>query len=432
MQRIDKALSIGSSPRIAVLQGIGGQGKSQIALEYCHRKKHTLYSAIFWVDASTEDSTKESFCAMSEEIKKPADSIHDTKARVDLVLQTLSYWSIRWLLVFDNYDNPNGFPNIADFIPQNELGATLVTTRHADSDVLVLDQKNHSIKLDRLEEDAAILLLTQQSQTTDVESKDIKEIVKRLAYHPLAIAQAGAYIKKANLQLSDFMKYYREKKDEILKNTPPLSQYRKKLGDDERETSLNVFSTWELSFQQPESQASDSNCEVKLLTLFAFFDNKDISEQLFAEFNVNGKKEITSAESFTWLNAFTNGASGQWDSYSFAKVLITLRDLSLLQGFAQESEGFYHSSLHPLIRDWIQLRTKKSIDQENIYMAATFVSMLLSSSWRNHHFELSLSAKQIILLHIVALEESHQGFFVSQAGVTAENDVFEEYLDSQS
>ena len=42
LQRINKALSDGSGPRYAVLQGIGSQGKSQVALEYCHRKKDVL------------------------------------------------------------------------------------------------------------------------------------------------------------------------------------------------------------------------------------------------------------------------------------------------------------------------------------------------------------------------------------------------------
>lgn len=61
---------------------MGGQGKSQIALEYCHRKKTTLFPAIFWVDATTEDSTKGSFWIISEEIKKPTDVLSDIGARV--------------------------------------------------------------------------------------------------------------------------------------------------------------------------------------------------------------------------------------------------------------------------------------------------------------------------------------------------------------
>ena len=141
-----------------------GTGSCRSTLEG-HRKKTTFYSAIFWVDATTVDSTKGSFWAISEEIKRPADVLHDIKARVNFVLREHSSWSIRWLLVFDNYDNLDAFPNITDFIPQNDLGPILVTSRHADSDTLVLDQSNHFIKLHGLEEDAAIFLLTQRSQT---------------------------------------------------------------------------------------------------------------------------------------------------------------------------------------------------------------------------------------------------------------------------
>lgn len=241
LQKIDEALSPGSGPRIAVLQGMGGQGKSQIALEYCHRKKTTLYPAIFWVDATTENSTQRSFWAISEEIKALEVILPDIKARVDFVLQMISSWSIRWLLVFDNYDNPNAFPNIADFIPRNDLGAILVTSRHTDSDALVLDRGCQVIKLQGIDYDNAILLLTQRGEKRDFESKDANEIVERLAYHPLAIVQAGAYIEKAGLQLFDFKKIYEKKREEILKNTPPLSQYRKRLGDSEQETSLNLL-----------------------------------------------------------------------------------------------------------------------------------------------------------------------------------------------
>ena len=47
MNRIDEVLSIGQGPRIAVIHGMGGQSKSQVALEYCHRKINSPYSAIF-------------------------------------------------------------------------------------------------------------------------------------------------------------------------------------------------------------------------------------------------------------------------------------------------------------------------------------------------------------------------------------------------
>ncbi len=125
------------------------------------------------------------------------------------MLRMFSSWSFQWLLVFDNYDNPNAFPNIADFIPQSELGAILVTSRHADSYTLVLDQSNNFIRLQGLEEAAAILLFTQQSETNGLDSALAKEIFERITCHPLAITQAGSYMRKRTLQLSEFMKYLR-------------------------------------------------------------------------------------------------------------------------------------------------------------------------------------------------------------------------------
>lgn len=135
-----------------------------------------------------------------------------------------------------------------------------------------------------------------------------------------------------------------------MENTPQLSVYRKRLGNAEEETSLSVFTTWELSFQQLQSQASENNIDAKLLTLFAFFDEKDISEQLFAEFDFGQEEMSESAKLLIWLSAFSN-ASGQWESDLFTEVLISLRDSSLLQAFTRESDGFHHSSLHPLIKD---------------------------------------------------------------------------------
>ena len=79
-------------------------------------------------------------------------------------------------MVFDNYDNPDTFPNIRDFIPQSELGAILVTRRHPDSNTLVVNQSNHFIELFGLEEDAAVALLIQQSQINEGISEDAKRL----------------------------------------------------------------------------------------------------------------------------------------------------------------------------------------------------------------------------------------------------------------
>ena len=430
LHKIDEVLSNGSGPHYAVLQGMGGQGKTQVALEYCHRKKRNPYSAIFWVDATTQDRVEGSFQSISECIKRRTDDLPDAKARVAFVLKKITSWTVKWLMVFDNYDNLDAFPNIQDFIPQSEFGAILVTSRHPDSSALVTEQSDHFIELSGLDESNAVALLIQQSQTKGDIAADAKKIVERLGYHPLALTQAGAYIRKRKLPLSGFMDHYKQRKKIILENTPQLSQYRKRLGNAEEETSLNVFTTWELSFRQLQSEASEDRVEAKLLTLMAYFNEKDISEQFFARFDANHELVLESAKLLMWLKAFVS-ESDQWDSDFFGDVLIRLSDSSLLQAFARGLDGFYHASLHPLIKDWIRLRTDRSTSQENTCVAAMLVSQILVKSWQKQDFDLPLLAKQYITSHIIALEESYQEFFITKPSIPSKQKIFDEYTLSQ-
>ncbi len=79
----------------------------------------------------------------------------------------------------------------------------------------------------------------------------------------------------------------------------------------EQEISFNVFTTSELSFQQLQSKASVNVVEAKLLNLFAFFDNADILEKLFARFNAHDELVTESAKLLTWLEAFIKNTSHQ-------------------------------------------------------------------------------------------------------------------------
>jgi hypothetical protein len=237
---------------------MGGQGKSQVALEYCRITKGNPFSAIFWVDASSESTVQKSFEAISERLKTQMDILMDTDARVNFVFRTLSDWPSPWFMVFDNYDNPTVFNNVEDYMPSNEQGMILVTSRHADADKLA-DEENQ-IQLQGLPESDAIELLLKQSlmkQSDQVASENAKEIVARLGHHALAITQAGAHISKRKILLGEFLDHFERRKDIILKETPQMSQYRRRLNKSERETSLSVFTTWELSFQQLQDEDTE-------------------------------------------------------------------------------------------------------------------------------------------------------------------------------
>jgi len=397
-------------------------------MEYCRQRKDGPSSDIFWIDATSENSVTSTFISIFDLIRTTTDQLHDNNARVAFVRRKFANWPTELLLVFDNYDDPHKFPNIQDYFPPNKLSSILVTGRHADIGTLVLGQDDNLIELSGLADTAAVDLLEHHSQARETDGNFGEEIVKRLGYHPLAITQAGTYIRKGRIPLSEFLDIYKQEKAEILTNTPQLSQYRRKLGDAENETSLNVFTTWQLSFQQLLSHVSEDSVAVKLLRLLAFFDNKDISEWIFIEFYRHPFVGKT-FELLEWVNQFTDSQK-RWSNRLFKKTLVLLHDFCLLQSVAQDSDEYSHASLHPLIKDWIHLQMGKSACQQYALMASEILGDILCAFYESQHFQLPLQTKQYLALHVIAQEGNNSEYFgISCAEVN--QDLVIEYTSNQ-
>jgi hypothetical protein len=108
-----------SQPRTLILQALGGQGKSQIALEYCQRSRST-YRGIFWVNAASEATATQSFINFAGKLGPASSGALHAKAKIQFVKSTLEQWNERWLLVFDNYDDPEHFLTIQQFTPSGK------------------------------------------------------------------------------------------------------------------------------------------------------------------------------------------------------------------------------------------------------------------------------------------------------------------------
>jgi NB-ARC domain len=119
--------------QVVVLLGMGGQGKSQLAMEYCRTARLSKeFRAIIWIDASSTKSVHRSFESITS---KMTDSLifESVEERVAFIKDTMEGWESRWLLVFDNYDAPSTEFNVTSFFPSSPLGTILVTSRHEDS-----------------------------------------------------------------------------------------------------------------------------------------------------------------------------------------------------------------------------------------------------------------------------------------------------------
>jgi NB-ARC domain len=147
---IHKALCGDGSRRTVVLHGLGGIGKTQLAIAYAKRHKDN-YSAIFWLSIKDEDSLKQSFIKVARQILREHPSAHwlssvDMKI-LDDVIDAVKAWlgllyNTRWFMIFDNYDNPRLVSNedpaavdITKFLPEVYQGSVLVTTRSSEVEI---------------------------------------------------------------------------------------------------------------------------------------------------------------------------------------------------------------------------------------------------------------------------------------------------------
>ena len=133
-----------SNRTCVVLHGLGGIGKTQLAIEYVRRHKER-YTAMFWLNANDPDSLKLSFRDVAQQILRyhPSTSLLAGVDSDDLdqVVYAVKAWldlqsNTRWLMIYDNYDNPKTSGNldcsavdIRQYLPQSDQGSIIITTR---------------------------------------------------------------------------------------------------------------------------------------------------------------------------------------------------------------------------------------------------------------------------------------------------------------
>jgi hypothetical protein len=145
LDAIHKELEHDGCRKTAVVHGLGGMGKTQLALAYAQRHKEE-YSAVFWVNSKDVDTLKQGYAAAARRIYREHPSLVHLKAVVegsdlDEAVEVVKRWlgsagNDRWLVIYDNYDTPKlpghkelGTFDIRPFLPEADQGAILITTR---------------------------------------------------------------------------------------------------------------------------------------------------------------------------------------------------------------------------------------------------------------------------------------------------------------
>jgi hypothetical protein len=181
------------------LSGLGGVGKTHLAVEYAYR--HELsYSAILWVFAESADTIFSSFVSIAELLQLPERQEADQQQIVGAVQRWLSTHG-QWLLVFDNVED---LRLLQDFLPATSQGAVLLTTRRQALGTLA-----QGIELSPMKPEEGLLLLLRRAKVlgpqaglSQLEELEVQrhgeyqaaqQLVAAMDGLPLALDQAGAY-----------------------------------------------------------------------------------------------------------------------------------------------------------------------------------------------------------------------------------------------
>jgi len=256
--------------KAAALSGLGGVGKTQTAAHYAYEHQYE-YRAVLWTLADTAESLKSSLVAIAHRLDLPEKDAQKQQDTIDAVKKWLQSHE-DWLLIFDNADDIS----LIDPIFRSEQCHLLLTTRAQTTEPLA-----QRIGLSAFSEEEGKTFLLRRSLDkprnpsgviTDyafIDKITARQIAQRLDNLPLALDQAGAYIRETQCGLSGYLERYRT-------HAPKLLARRGTTTSDHPDA---IAKTWLLSF---ENIAQENPTARDILSLCAFLHPDNIAEEIFS------------------------------------------------------------------------------------------------------------------------------------------------------
>ncbi|PWW75237.1 TPR-like protein [Tuber magnatum] len=273
--------------RIA-LHGLGGSGKTQIALEYAYRLKDTRH--IFWVHASGFPKFREDYTRIAREARISVLS-PTGETNQEEVLQGVKLWfesagSGDWILLLDNADNVVDFESnnseISRFLPQGAKGSIILTTR---SRAVAEREGCNVIQVGKVSDVEGQELFSRQLRIPDsLQAEDeqaVANLLDFLGHLPLAITGAAAFMLETSTSPSDYWSLIQES-DKQAKRL--LSSDFRVLAR-EADMTESILSTFFITFDRIRLQTPMA---ANILRLIAFLDRQNIPKDLIVQSGLEG------------------------------------------------------------------------------------------------------------------------------------------------
>ncbi|PVI06673.1 hypothetical protein DM02DRAFT_709310 [Periconia macrospinosa] len=257
-------------PQRVALVGLGGMGKSQLAIEFCRRIEEAFpHMWVFWVHASSRRRFEQGYRGIAEATKMISCDYH--RINETNVLRMVRSWLCdrrngRWLMVVDNADDAGVAELLSDHLPQSPNGSILITSRSRDVAYELTGYYSSIVDVGPMDERDALTLLTHKlGPTLSRSTAETTKLIRALDYMPLAITQVATFIRQARLRtIGRFT-------DELCNDD--LDQARlldRNLPDSRRdsEASNAILTTLQVSFELVRKQMPTAALLLSLMSLF--------------------------------------------------------------------------------------------------------------------------------------------------------------------
>ena len=351
------------SPFALLIHGLGGTGKTQLALKYIEEYRDN-YDPVLWIDAKSPEAVRSSFERCANAMQLHVDSTPTTGTEladnrtIQAVLRFLESRKSsddKWLIVIDNADDFSW--GLRTVLPQAGWGSLIITSQ--DSQAWRLFPKREKLQVDIMGplEARAVFLHHLQWESVSVPSRVqllCDNIVRRLGYLALAVDLAGAYIGNEADQekaLAQYLVDYGKHQDDLLQwdHFRGLS-----------ESSKTVWTVWDNTLHRIQELEPKANPDL-LLTFFARFRGSIVQEELFrlASQGLSVLKEYFGEENEilpAWIEAWIGLNEDQWDSFNYR----TARNILVRYSLLQRADGEWPAvTMHSLVQ-WRAMKREEN------------------------------------------------------------------------
>jgi nucleoside phosphorylase len=243
LDKLRKDLTTGQYTALTqAVTGLGGVGKTQLALEYAYRHIDD-YEVIWWVRSEDPAILANDYIELADRL-----GLEKSSGKTEELIEPVRQWfenNTGWVLIFDNAQNPR---ELTRYLPKIGSGHVIVTSRNPNWECLA---KPLEVFVFERPESVAFLL----KRTGQRDEKAAEALSEALGDLPLALEQAGAYVKETGISFEDYLKRFQKERIEILRYGKP---------DTYPET---IATTWEISAKAASKETPES---MNLLNLCAY------------------------------------------------------------------------------------------------------------------------------------------------------------------